>query len=93
MLPILYGERLVGRIEPRIEHRADTLRVVNAWWEPGFDPTESRFLDAFAAALDAHRAFGDVRRITFERPRSLGGLVGAVRDRLPAARLRATVGR
>ena len=38
VLPILYGDRLVGRIEPRIERRAGTLRVAGLWWEPGFDP-------------------------------------------------------
>ena len=88
VLPILFGDRLVGRIEPRIERRASALHVLNVWWEAGFDPRDETFLDAMAAALEAHRAFAGVRAITFERPRTLGGLAGALRARLPAARLR-----
>ena len=36
--PILFGDRLVGRIEPRIDRKAGALRVVGLWWETGFDP-------------------------------------------------------
>ena len=64
----LYGDRLVGRIEPRIERRADTLRIANVWWEEGFDPiAEPGFVEAFADAVEAHRAFGGVSKVT--RPR------------------------
>ena len=38
VLPILFGDRLVGRIEPRFDRRAGTLRVLDLWWEDGFDP-------------------------------------------------------
>ncbi len=38
VLPILYGDRLVGRVEPRIDRRAGVLRVLGLWWETGFDP-------------------------------------------------------
>jgi len=89
VLPILFGDRFVGRIEPRIDRKAGVLRVLNVWWEPGFDPlgaSAGGFLDAFAAALDAHRAFADLRIVEFERPRSRRGLAGAVRTRLRPAR-------
>jgi len=68
VLPILYGDRLVGRIEPRIERRARTLRIAGLWWETGFDPlADSSFAPAFAEALEAHRAFGGVDRIALPR--------------------------
>jgi uncharacterized protein YcaQ len=68
VLPILYGDRLVGRIEPRIERRADTLRVVGLWWEDGFDPlADDRFAPAFAAAVAAHRDFGGLQRVALPR--------------------------
>ena len=68
VLPILYGDRLVGRIEPRIERRARTLRVVGMWWEDGFDPlAEDGFAPAFAAAVAAHRDFGGMTRVVFPR--------------------------
>ena len=48
VLPLLYGDRLVGRIEPRADRKAGTLRIVDAWWEAGFDPLAD---EAFAVAL------------------------------------------
>ena len=76
VLPILFGDRLVGRIEPRIDRKADTLRILGAWWEEGFEPLDTEgFVDAFAEAIDAHRAFGGVRRLAWPRtarPRALG---------------------
>ncbi len=38
VLPLLYGDRFVGRIEPRIDRRTGTLRVLGLWWEDGFEP-------------------------------------------------------
>jgi uncharacterized protein len=35
VLPILAGDRLVGRIEPVFERRENVLRVQGLWWEPG----------------------------------------------------------
>jgi uncharacterized protein YcaQ len=64
VLPILYGDRFVGRIEPRIERRAGTLRLAGMWWEPGFDPLgEPGFPAALARALVAHRDFAGLDRI------------------------------
>jgi uncharacterized protein YcaQ len=68
VLPILYGDRLVGRIEPRIERKADELRIVDLWWEAGFDPMQDDgFAPAFAAALVAHRNFGGLTRIALPK--------------------------
>ena len=68
VLPILYGDRLVGRIEPRIERRAGRLRIAGLWWEDGFDPLDDDgFAPAFAAAIAAHRDFGDMSRVVFPR--------------------------
>ncbi len=38
VLPILYGDRLVGRIELRIDRKAGVLRVLGLWWETGVRP-------------------------------------------------------
>jgi uncharacterized protein len=35
VLPILYGERLVGRIEPVFDRKERKLNVKGVWWEPG----------------------------------------------------------
>jgi uncharacterized protein len=83
VLPILFGDRLVGRIEPRIDRKADTLRILGAWWEEGFDPLAAEgFVGAFAEAIDAHRAFGGVRRLAWPRTARLRALGAEVKRRL-----------
>jgi uncharacterized protein len=85
VLPVHYGDRLVGRIEPRIDRKADALRIVNAWWEDGFDPLgDDRFVDALAEAIEAHRAFGRVRRVSWPRFARLRALGAEIRRRLDA---------
>jgi uncharacterized protein YcaQ len=83
VLPILFGDRLVGRIEPRIERRTGVLRIVGLWWEDGFEPLAAEgFVDAFAAAVVAHRDFGGSRSIAWPRAVRLRPFVRSVRDRL-----------
>jgi uncharacterized protein YcaQ len=86
VLPILFGDRLVGRIEPRIDRGARSLRVLGLWWEDGFDPLDTvgaaGFVDAFAAAVRAHLAFGAVDRVVFPRVARHRAFVRAVRERL-----------
>ena len=35
VLPILHGERFIGRIDPKFDRATDTLIVRGPWWEPG----------------------------------------------------------
>ena len=35
VLPVLYGDRFIGRIEPKADRQAKTLAVRNVWLEPG----------------------------------------------------------
>jgi uncharacterized protein YcaQ len=59
VLPILFGDRLVGRIEPRLDRRAKRARILGLGFEPGFDPlAEPGFVDGLADALNAYLAFG-----------------------------------
>jgi uncharacterized protein YcaQ len=89
VLPILFGDRLVGRIEPRIDRKAQTLRVLGLWWEDGFDPVAERgFVAAFSDALEAHRSFGGSARITFPRVARHATFVTAVREALEDSRQR-----
>jgi uncharacterized protein YcaQ len=50
VLPILFGDQLVGRIEPRFERTTKTLRILGVWWESGFAP---RAADGFVAEMRA----------------------------------------
>ncbi len=42
VLPLLYGDRFVGRIEPRADRPATTLRILGLWWEDGLRPMPMR---------------------------------------------------
>jgi uncharacterized protein len=54
VLPILRGDRLVGRVEPVFDRKARVLRVENVWWEPGEkEVTFDRPLRSLAAFVGA----------------------------------------
>jgi uncharacterized protein YcaQ len=38
VLPILRGDRLIGRIDPVLDRKTGVLRVHGVWWEPGVKP-------------------------------------------------------
>jgi uncharacterized protein len=38
VLPILRGDRLIGRIDPVLDRRTGVLQVKGVWWEPGIKP-------------------------------------------------------
>ena len=40
VLPVLWGDRLVGRIEPKADRKAKTLTVQNVWLKPGVRRTK-----------------------------------------------------
>ena len=62
VLPILFRDRFVGRIEPRIEDGA--VSVLDLWWEEGFAPRRSDgFVDAMREALGAYLAFARASRL------------------------------
>ncbi len=64
VLPILFGDRLVGRFEPRIDRASGTLRILGLWWEYGFDPRQAEgFVPAMRRALAAYLRFGGVRSV------------------------------
>jgi uncharacterized protein YcaQ len=58
VLPILRGDRVIGRIEPLHDRKAGELRVLGTWWEDGVRPVSlqaplrnlARFLGARVAA-------------------------------------------
>jgi uncharacterized protein YcaQ len=58
VLPISFGERLVGRIEPRIDREQARVEVLDVWWEDGFAPNRADgFVDAMRDALRAYLRF------------------------------------
>jgi uncharacterized protein len=64
VLPILFGDSLVGRIEPRIDAAAGTVQVLAVWWEDGFEPRRAEgFVDAIREALRAYLRFARADRL------------------------------
>jgi uncharacterized protein YcaQ len=88
VLPILFGDRLVGRIEPRIDRGAKVVRVLSLAWEDGFEPLAAPgFVQALAEALNAYLGFGGADSMVLatdglHRPlfRALAGRVRISRD-------------
>jgi uncharacterized protein YcaQ len=63
VLPILFQDRFVGRIEPRIEADA-RVRVLDVWWEDGFPSHRvDGFVDSMRAALSAYIDFARASRL------------------------------
>jgi uncharacterized protein len=64
VLPILFRDRLVGRIEPRIDRTDGCVRVLDLWWEDSFDPRRVEgFVDAMRTALRAYLHFASASRL------------------------------
>jgi uncharacterized protein len=80
VLPILFADRLVGRIEPRFDRRAGVLSIVGLWWEEGFSPRrEEGLVPAMRAALADYLGFVGARRLEWSTTiRPAGRLFGSV---------------
>jgi uncharacterized protein len=64
VLPIVFGDSLVGRIEPRIDRDEGRVEVLNVWWEDRFAPGRADgFVDAMRDALRAYLRFAGATRL------------------------------
>ena len=86
VLPLLFGDRIVGRIEPRLDRRSGDLAMLGIWFQPDFEPMEERgFVPALAAALQAYAAFVGATSVSWPRTRVGRDLAGALRRHEAAA--------
>ncbi|MCA1587396.1 MAG: winged helix DNA-binding domain-containing protein [Chloroflexi bacterium] len=85
VLPILFGDRFVGRIEPRIDRKAKTLNILGIWFESGFAPlAEHGFLAALRDAVEAYREFVGAAEVAWPRTRPGREIAAALRHPIPA---------
>lgn len=62
VLPMLYGEKMAGRIEATADRKAETLVIKNIWYEPGIRQTK-KLNAAVDAAIGRLAKFNDCSRI------------------------------
>ena len=62
VLPMLYGEKLAGRIEAAADRKAETLVIKNFWYEPGIRQTK-KLNKAMDAAIARLAKFNDCSQI------------------------------
>ena len=63
VLPMVYGEKMAGRIEAAADRKAETLVIKNLWYEPGIRQTK-KLNAAVDAAIRRLAKFNDCRLIT-----------------------------
>ena len=87
VLPILFGDRLVGRLEPRLDRATRTLRILGIWWEDGFAPRRADgFVPQMRAALRAYARFVGALSVEWAPPtgsaaRLIGPIIGRANRR------------
>ena len=72
-LPILYGDRLVGRFDPKVERKTGVLRIKALYLEPGVRPS-ARLASSVARAMRDFMRFHNATDLVIERsePAELG---------------------
>ena len=71
VFPILFGDRLVGRLDPKADRKARTLIVRSLAFEPWFNDFEA-FLPVFAETLARFARFNGCEQVVFETIRPTG---------------------
>ena len=63
VLPILWGDRLVGRFDPKLDRATGTLLILGLWLEDEALAKDGAFADALVAGMRRFMTFLGVRRI------------------------------
>ena len=61
-VPILYGDRLVGRFDPKLDRKEKTLIIRGLWYEEGFKPDEE-YQNEFEKTLGDFALFNGAEKI------------------------------
>ncbi len=63
VLPILWGDRLVGRFDPKLDRATGTLRILGLWLEDPALAADAAFVEALAMGMQRFIRFLGARRI------------------------------
>ncbi len=62
VLPVLYGDRFIARVEPVFDKKARVLRIAGWWWEKGTRP-DAAMKEALGACTREFAAYLGARRV------------------------------
>jgi hypothetical protein len=65
VLPILYGDRLVGRLDPRLDRKTGTLHINGFWLEENAMMDDPAFAAAMAGGLRRFTGFLNAKQVDF----------------------------
>jgi uncharacterized protein YcaQ len=84
-LPILYGDRLVARFDPKLDRTTNTLILNGLWLEEPALAEEAAFINAFAGGLQRFMRFLNATRIDLSavRSRAEATVARALRRQIP----------
>lgn len=62
-LPVLYGDNLVARLDPRLDRKTGILHIMGFWLEDQLSAADPAFLDALGKGLARFVAFAGARQV------------------------------
>jgi uncharacterized protein YcaQ len=69
VLPILFGDRFVGRMDPFCHRKEQVLEIRGLFWEEGYDPgSEPIFVNAFVASIGDFMSYLGAQQLRFDEP-------------------------
>jgi hypothetical protein len=73
VLPILYGDKLVARLDPKLDRKSMTLHINGFWLEEDAPVNESAFADALGKGLARFASFVETQQVEMDAiaPRKL----------------------
>jgi len=79
VLPVLYGDRFVARVDPAFDKKKKILTITNWWWEEGVEPDDA-MLTALARCLREFSKYLDAVKVELGEIIKRDNLIGSLLD-------------
>jgi uncharacterized protein YcaQ len=66
VLPVLYGDRFIARLDPGFDKKNRILTITNWWWEEGVKPDQS-MVEALIRCLGDFMIYLDVKELKYSK--------------------------
>lgn len=77
VLPLIYGEDFIGRIDPAYDRKKHTLMIKGVWWEADIQMDE-HMISALRRCLHAFKEYLGAKRMVFEENAAADGRLQAI---------------